>query len=128
MLLIEVNVASWIIHTTWFNSDFIEKLRMIVADELRVQTMDRGETPKLSDVEVRIGRFGLVGGIWRLDVHQRDLEVIITANHHPEREANLHERKRSAAERLSQIIPAEPGKKVTGSVWIRLVSGSYGQF
>ncbi len=73
------------------------------------------KTPRVDDIEIAVRSFG------EFDVHQKDFEVIVTANHYSEREESLRDRREVIRQELVHYLQG-----ASHSVWLRLVSGSYG--
>lgn len=95
----------------------VEKLPTIVSEALSVP----GTAGKLTsdEIEVKVEHFG------PLDIHSKDVQIIIWANDYPERKKNLDERREAITERIIEefLYP-----ETTCSVWVLLALGSYGEF
>jgi len=112
----------WVRVSSFLNEEFIEKLAkklpIIVAKALNVPGT-KG-TLKPEEIEVKVESFG------PLDVHTKNIEIIIWANDYPERRENLNERRKQIVAEIGKFFSSTP--EITGFVWVLLQPGSYGEF
>lgn len=62
------------------------------------------------------------------DRNIRDLAIIVWANEYPERLANLDERRQQIQQAVRIFLHENSAYSLSGSVWVLLQPGSYGEF
>jgi len=96
-----------------FLRPFLQELPGIVAEALSVPGTEGELTPK--DIGIKVEEFG------DLDIHQKDVEIIIWANDYPERREYLDQR----TKRIYFQVMALLGQDTTSFVWVLLQKGSF---
>jgi hypothetical protein len=99
-------------------------LSQVIAKHLGVP----GTIAELSpdEIEVEFSSFG------PFDRHSKDVRIIIWANEHPERAANLDERRQAISDHLAHSMSSGLARiscrRISCFVWVLLQRGSYSEF
>ena len=100
----------------WNVNAFTGRLRSVVAGALNCKDSQLD----LTHVQV------LIRKVNKDEPGHRDIELIVIANDHPSRRANLDERTSAIRDWLRDQITITP--QLTGSVWVLLAPGCYKSF
>jgi hypothetical protein len=98
-------------------TDFVSLLPEIVARALHVKENPDAHLTA-NDIEVWVQESG------RLDVNAKDIQIIIWANEHPERLADLEQRKDFIVQYVRDSFYS---KILTGYVWVLLQPAAFGE-
>jgi hypothetical protein len=91
----------------------LQELPGIIARALSVPGTEGELTPE--EIEVKVEQFG------DIDIHQKDVEIIIWANDYPERRKNLEVRTKQIYGQVKAIL----NQDTTSFIWVLLQKGSF---
>lgn len=100
-------------------NELAQAMPEIVARALNVEEHEEAHLTA-NDVEVWIRESDLY------DVNNKDIEIIIWANHYPERLANLGERKEIILNGVRGFLK-DYDRNLSGFVWVLLQPGAFGE-